>query len=52
MKYYVLLALGLIFLFLGLAFLIDISDDDERGAAAAAFVLGILGVVFICASGG
>lgn len=52
MKYYALLTLGLILLILGMAFLIVISDDDERGAAAAAFILGILGAFFICASGG
>lgn len=42
---------GAIFLLSGFAVVTSISDNDERAKAAVAFVLGILGIVFICASG-
>ena len=47
-----LLVFGVIFLVIGFAMITSISYDEERAVAAVAFILGIIGAVFICASGG
>ena len=43
---------GVVFLLIGFGVVTSISYDDERIKAAVAFILGILGAVFICVSGG
>ena len=45
-------AVGVVFLLAGFGVVTSISYDDERTKAAVAFILGILGALFICAYGG
>lgn len=47
-----LLIFGAVLLVIGFGIITGISYDDERTEAAVAFILGILGAFFICASGG
>ena len=46
------LMIGIMILIIGFAIVTSISDNDDRALAAVAFIGGIIGTIFICASGG